>query len=89
MIVSAYVAWDSTLFGWKLFRNFTWIEENCMILFFFYSFLEKKIPFRTQIQTLDPPDPKGLGQGLKILDPKGLDLDLDPLKKLGSGSGSG
>ena len=42
----------------------------------------------TQIQTLDPPDLKGLSQGPKI-DPKGLDLDLNLETKLGSGFGSG
>ena len=54
---------------------------------YFLKNLGKKLCW-TQIQTLDPPDPKGLGPDPKFLDPTDPGSDLGPIKKLGSGSGS-
>ena len=53
------------------------------------NFKENKIKlFWTQIQTLNPSDPKDLSLGLKFSDPTDLGPDLGPIKNLGSESGS-
>ena len=47
---------------------------------FFKNFQGKKI--WTKIQTLDPPDPKGLGSGSKFSNPMDLGSGLGPIKKI-------